>query len=765
MNRRAALSWLGAVMVSGTGLLMACTVPARPNIGQVASSPVATTPAASAEGTPAPSAATHQPSASASPTIPKTGSPQRAAALFLGYWNAGKYAEMYGLLSKESQAMITQDKFVARYNAIADEAGIVKLTATLAPGQGDAAPVQQFDVLMETALVGTIQQQNAIPLIAESDAWKVQWLPSLIFKELTGDNYIHMFPASKPRGGITDRGGAALAEEGPAVSVDIVPKNSPDVPKTIKDLSAVLLVPPPEIQKALDKIQGHPDWRAPIKTLTPSQMEPLHEKLAAIPGVLLTELKQRTYAHGRLASHIVGYMSEVSGEELQTSWKQGYLEGDRVGRAGIERWGEPTLAGRRGGKLAVVTPQGAQWTVIAEQEAIPGKNIQLTIDWSLQDVAEKALGKLQGAVVVMKVDDGSILAAASNPGFDPNAFVLGMSQADATALFNDPAHPFQNRVTSGLYPTGSVFKTISMALVIEAGIYSPESTFICPGYWDALGIKMGCWKKEGHGKISLKEGLAQSCDVVYYMCGQGADKKGHMVLPEFARGFGLGSPTGILGLLEEKGLVPDPVWKREVLKEDWYPGDPVNLAVGQGSLLATPLQVVTWIAGIANGGTLWTPRIVDKILTPGGGSTDPNPPKAHGKLPASADNLKAVRDAMRQTVAETKDWLGTGSWPFRDFPVPIAAKTGTAQSGKPKPHAWFASYAPADKPEIAVVGVVEFADAEGSYITAPVVRQVYEKYFNVKWPDVVKPENRICVEFENMCPWSGTAPRKVQYGD
>jgi len=276
---------------------------------------------------------------------------------------------------------------------------------------------------------------------------------------------------------------------------------------------------------------------------------------------------------------------------------------------------------------------------------------------------------------------------------------------------------------------------------------------------------MGCWKAEGHGKISLSEGLAQSCDVVYYMCGQAADKKSHTLLPEFAQGFGLGSVTGVTGMAEEQGVVPSPAWKRDVLKEDWYPGDPVNLAVGQGALLATPLQVVSWIAAIANGGTIWTPRIIDKIITPGGGSTDPNPPKPRGKLPVSPEHLKTVRDAMRQTVAETKDWLGTGAWPFRDFPVPIAAKTGTAQSGKPKPHAWFASYAPADKPEIAVVGIVEFADAEGSYIAAPIVREIYKRYFNVKWEDLVKPENRNCTEFEYLCPWGKAAPRKVQYGD
>ncbi len=757
VSRRALLR-SSIVLGSGLSLLTSCGIS---GIATAYPSPTASAqPSASITGqVPSPTPLTTP--ADATAVIPKAGTPQRIAALFLGNWNVGHFTEMYALLSAEAKASISQDKFVQRYTAVTQEATIVRLSATLRPGQLETSPNQAYDVRMETALVGTLTQNNVLPMIPEPDGWKVQWLPSLMFKELTGDNLIHMFPVTKARGGIIDRNGAPLAIEGPALSVDVVPKDTPDLAKTAKDLSDLLKIPPQDIQKALDKVQGHPEWRAPIKTFTPEQLAPSRDKLKTIPGITLTEVRQRGYAQGRVACHIVGYRGEISPDELSTMWRDGYLEGDRVGKAGIEHWAEHELAGHRGGKLAVITPDGSVWTNLAEQDATSGKNVQLTIDINLQKAAEEALGKLAGAAIVMRVQDGSLLAAASNPGYDPNVFIVGLSEPDAAALFNDPQHPFENRVASGLYPTGSIFKTITMSLMLQNAFYTPTSTFSCPGHWEVAGKKLLCWKQQGHGTINLVEGLAQSCDVVYYICGQTADKQSHTLLPDFAKEFGLGTASGVLGLQETAGVVPNPTWKQQALNEIWFPGDAVNLAVGQGALLTTPLQVASWIAAIANGGTLWTPRIVDKIVTPGGGDVDPNPPKAHAKLPVSAANLAIVRDGMRRTVGEFG--IGTGSWAFRDFPIAIAGKTGTAESGKPKPHAWFASFAPYDKPEVVVVTMVEFADGEGSEIAAPIARQIYEHYFNVIWQDGVRKDNRICTEVEYLCPFGGG--KKVRYGD
>jgi penicillin-binding protein 2 len=389
-------------------------------------------------------------------------------------------------------------------------------------------------------------------------------------------------------------------------------------------------------------------------------------------------------------------------------------------------------------------------TIIAERAPQPASNIVLTIDSHLQRVAQDALdvGKLNGSVAVMRVSDGSLLALASTPSFDPNQFILGLTQQQANALFQNPNEPLLNRPVSGAYPPGSTFKTVTMPIGLASGLFTPQSMFWCTGTWDVLGFPMHCWKITGHGHISLYEGLAQSCDIVFYNVGHDMDDtKGHDFFPSMAKGFGVGQPTGIVGLVEASGQLPSPAWKERVLHEPWYPGDPVNMAIGQGYLLVTPLQMVTWLSAIANGGTLWTPRIIDKVVGPDGKVSMPAPVKAQRQLPVSPNLLAEVHVAMRETVAETKGWLGTGSWAFRDFPIPVAAKTGTAQSGQKVPHAWFASFAPYDKPEIAVVAMAEHA-GEGADVAAPITRKVYEAYFHVTW----KPSWHACTIHEYLCP-------------
>jgi penicillin-binding protein 2 len=371
---------------------------------------------------------------------------------------------------------------------------------------------------------------------------------------------------------------------------------------------------------------------------------------------------------------------------------------------------------------------------------------------ALQKVAQDALGKHNGSVAVMRVSDGSLLALASNPSFDPNGFILGLSDQQAQALFQNADQPLTNRPTLGAYPAGSTFKTVTMSAGLGSSTFGPGSMFTCTGVWNGLGIPMHCWKIGGHGNISLTEALAQSCDVVFYEVGHTLDVKNHDLLPELAKGFGVGQTTGIVGVQEAAGILPSPTWKEQTQHEPWYPGDPVNLAIGQGALLVTPLQMVNWIAAIANGGTVWTPRIVDKVLAPTGEQSTPAPVKKRGTLPATADELAAVRAAMRRVIDETDNWLGTGSWAFRDFPIAVAGKTGTAQSGQSEPHAWFASFAPADKPEIAVVAMAEHA-GEGADVAAPICRTVYEAYFKTPWQPHVQPGgHQTCTTTEYLCP-------------
>ncbi|MCL4545973.1 MAG: penicillin-binding protein 2 [Chloroflexi bacterium] len=689
------------------------------------------------------------------PTTAPLTTPQTVAGEFLSYWPAQKFDQMYGLISSEAQSSTAKDAFIRRYNAIWDEVGIVDLQVKLQPNQDANSVNQQFHVQMNTALVGLYEEDNTISLIQEGSQWRVQWLPSLIFKELTGDNLTHMFPLAEPRGDILDSKGQKFATAVSYTSVGLVPEQMKDVPSALQAVSKALSYPLARLEALYNKAHAHPTWLQPVQVVPPVGVERVKQVLASVDGVVLTDVSLRGYPQNEGAAQTIGYLGEIDAEELKTLWKQGYLSGDWIGRAGLERWGESYLSGKRGGKLAVVTPQGDVVTTIAERAPQKGNNIVLTLDAELQKAAQEALGKLNGSVVVIRVSDGSLLAFASSPSFDPNRFILGLTQQQADSIFKNPDQPLLNRPSLGAYPPGSTFKTVTISAALLSGVFNQQTIFDCTGVWNVLGIPMHCWKITGHGHIGLYEGLAQSCDIVFYNVGHGLDvHNGHDYFPSVVKQFGVGQLTGIVGVAEAPGLLPSPVWKEHTLHEPWYPGDPVNLAIGQGSLLVTPLQMATWISAIANGGTMWMPRIVDKVVLSTGEVAQPAPVKARWKLPVSDNDLAFVRAAMRRTVSETASWLGTGAWAFRDFPIPVSAKTGTAQSGQQQPHAWFASFAPSDKPEIAVIAMAEHA-GEGADVAAPICRRMYEAYFHVNWESLVLPgHHRECITTEYLCPVS-----------
>jgi len=334
---------------------------------------------------------------------------------------------------------------------------------------------------------------------------------------------------------------------------------------------------------------------------------------------------------------------------------------------------------------------------------------------------------------VMGVSDGSLLAIASFPGFDPNQFILGISAATYQQLFNDPLGPFVNRLIDGRYATGSVFKPITMAAALDHAGYTADSTFDCPGYYKLDNTTWSCWLKTGHGHIAMTPALTQSCDVANYTMGHQEDVTDQTLLPKEAQAFGLGKAPGIVGLGSAgagsaAGVVPSPAWKQTALGEGWLPKDAVNLSIGQGYLLASPVQVLNVYAAIANGGTLWTPRLIDKVIDANGAVTVSNPAKPQGTLPASANALQSIRQGLRGV---TSDEAGTAFRAFQGFGVPTAGKTGTAQAGSGQPHAWFAAYAPYDQPEVAVVAMVEHG-GEGAAVAAPIVRSVLEAYFGAR---------------------------------
>jgi penicillin-binding protein 2 len=375
--------------------------------------------------------------------------------------------------------------------------------------------------------------------------------------------------------------------------------------------------------------------------------------------------------------------------------------------------------------LDVLLPTGAITATLANVPAKQSQNIRTTLDIDVQQIVEKALADHIGAAIVMDVSNGSVLAMASHPTFDPNQLSQRMSAQDLNSILNDPGDPLINRATQSAYPPGSVFKIVAYSAALEKGGMSPNTPFNDPGYWDGLGVtfRKYCWiypiTHGGHGTLSLSSALTQSCDVTFYQVGQRLDQIDHNLLPDFARAFGLGQDTGF-ELGESQGLVPDPN------QGVWRPGDPINMVIGQGSLLASPLQIVDMLAAVANGGTLYAPHIVASVSSLAEGTDTVLPAQVRSKLPDSAATLTSIRQALTRV---TTDKNGTAYSAFHGDKIVSAGKTGTAEVLKEgEPHSWFAGYAPADNPKIAVVIFSEHG-GEGSTTAAPIFREIVDKYF------------------------------------
>ncbi|HET7769728.1 MAG TPA: penicillin-binding transpeptidase domain-containing protein, partial [Chloroflexota bacterium] len=323
---------------------------------------------------------------------------------------------------------------------------------------------------------------------------------------------------------------------------------------------------------------------------------------------------------------------------------------------------------------------------------------------------------------VIDPTDGGLRALATFPRYDPNAFVTGQ---DAAAILADPRQPLLHRPTQGVYTCGSTMKAITMAAGLESGLFRPESEFSCAGRWTGLpGLTFHCWNPSGHGRLSLVSGLAQSCNSVFYEVGKRLDEWNADFFPDFVRRAGLGSPPGALPGGEATGTVPTPAWKRDTLKEPWTRGDAVNLAIGQGSLLVSPLQVASLYAAIANGGALSGPRLLDRAVLPGG-AVDRPLERATRRLPWSGETLAAVRAGLKDVVGAPH---GTAAFVFHGSPLAglTAGKTGTAESAPGRPtHAWFAGFAPFDAPRALVLVMLEHG-GEGSRDAAPIARRVLE---------------------------------------
>ncbi len=655
--------------------------------------------------------------------------PKTAARSFLEAWEAEDYAAMYALLTTVSRDAISAEDFEAMYRTVAAESALRTIGHDILSTLTTPSSAQiHYRLTLHSVLVGDIQRDTVMNLSLENGEWKVQWDDTLILPELGGGNSLSMDVRVPSRGNIYDRSGRALVAQSDAVALGLdtsrVDPSQEDA--LLNELWQLTGIRPDSIRPTLENYRDF-GWYLPIGEVAADVVEERDSVLSGFAGLVKQAFRSRYYFEGGIAPQVVGYVSAIQAEEVETYKRRGYRVDEKVGRDGIERWGEEYLSGVRGGALYVVSPDGKIVTKLAEAEPQPAQSIYTTLDKDLQTQAQEAITGFLGAIVVLERDTGRVLTIVSSPEFDPNlfeptnynsGFLLG-------EIFSDPATPLLNRATQGQYPLGSVFKIITMSAAMESGLYNAESTYDCGHSFEELtGFVSYDWTFEkelpASGTLTLPQGLMRSCNPYFQHIGLDLYRQASSdAVTQMAEGFGLGSPTGVEGVDEEDGQVPVP--DNEI--------DAVNQAIGQGSMLVTPLQVASFIAAVGNGGTIYQPQVIERIEPPGGEPTHQLEPVVHAELPVAEETLDVIRSAM---VSVVEDPRGTAYRRFLNFPIPIAGKTGTAEvDGVRDPHAWFGGYTFAereDKPDIAVVVLVENV-GEGSEYAAPIFKRVLEIYY------------------------------------
>jgi len=636
---------------------------------------------------------------------------------------------MYALLTSASQAATSEEEFIAAYSSAAQAMTLTRLTINLQSVlQGEEA-LADFQLTAQTLLLGSLSVTNTLTLQLEEGRWGVAWSPACILPQLERGGHLYLLPEVPARGHIYDRQGLGLAANGSRVVVGIVPEELQQEERTLHLLSQVLEEPISILGQTYADVPS--DWFVALGEVSAEKGVEYYDALKEQPGVVLKERPVRVYYGGDLAPHVLGYVGPIRAEEAKKWADRGYPPNIMVGQTGLEAWGEEYLRGEWGGTLALVSPQGQTIDILAQKPARQSRSIYTTLDRALQQRAVELLKSQRGAVVALDPRNGQVLAMASSPSFDLNLFVPAIAPQDWQVLLHAPGQPLLNRAAQGLYPPASIFKIVSMAAAMESGLYEATSLFNCTGLWSGLGPgwTKRCWVwPRQHGILDLVTGLTVSCDTVFYEVSLALHQRDPMILPQYARRFGLGRLTGVQGLDEEEGLVPDEEWKEQRWGEVWRAGDSVNLAIGQGDLLVTPIQMAVLISAVANGGTLYRPQLVWKV----GGTPElpeqPFAPDARGRLPLTPEHLEAIREGLWGVANQD---AGTAYWVFKGFEIPVAGKTGTAENPGGRPHAWFVGYAPADDPQIAIAVVVENG-GEGSVAAAPIFRSLVETFLQKK---------------------------------
>jgi len=651
-----------------------------------------------------------------------------AVESFLDLWKNDDHEQMYQMISSSSKQKISSKDFVDYFEKTAANATLLSIdTQLLSSMKNPNSAMAKYQVVFNTSLFGSFERENELTLALEDNTWKVNWDSGLILPELTGGNRLQLETINAQRGSIYTRDGQSIVDEDTAYALAIIPNQIEDGKEGVllNYLSELTDRTVESIQASYEDIRTT-NWYVPVGEVSADEIADRWNAIIALGGIQISEFQSRYYYNGGISSQASGYFSVITPEQVDEYQDLGYLGDEQIGQAGVEKYTEQALAGKPAASLYVVNETNQIISILNQADANLPQDITTTFDKNLQIEAQKALLGFKGAIVVMEVETGRILAMASSPNYDPNLFTAENSNSaeQLDELLNDGQQRLLNRVTQGSYPAGSIFKIVGMAAALESDLYTPDTTYYCGSYFEELpDEKFKDWTVDKElppsGTLSLVQGLTRSCNPWFYHIGLDLFRqKGADYLSNFARGFGLGSATGIDQVAEVTGQIIDPA----------SDGDAVQQGIGQGDMLVTPLQVVRFTAALANGGTLYRPQIIERITSSNGVDVYTFSPLAQSELPVSQETLDAISDGMRAVVRSS---IGTANDELGDLSIPLYGKTGTAENPLGDSHAWFTGYSSTgreDTPDIAVTVIVENG-GEGSAVGAPVFRRVIETYY------------------------------------
>ena len=561
--------------------------------------------------------------------------------------------------------------------------------------------------------------------------WDLQIMRGSEMRKLSEQNRIRVKKVIAPRGVIFDKLGRVLADTRPSFNLYITPEDIKDFSETVDGLARLLGIDRDDIMEKLKIANGFPpSFPVKIKAdVTKDELAKVEAHKVFLPGVSIQIEPKRNYPYNQMMAHMLGYVSEINEDELKTKEYKDYSPGDYIGKYGLEKMYENYLRGIDGEKRVEVDAMGREVRTLDIIEPTPGNHLYLNIDFDTQQVMEKAFEGRRGGAIALDPKTGAVIALVSRPAFDPNKFSSGITKADWKAITTDPFHPLQNRVTQGRYPPGSTFKIVPALQALQLGVINDNTSFNCRGGFAFGKRTFKCWKKGGHGGITVRRAIVESCDVFFYNVGL---KLGVDRIHDMADIIGLGKQTGIDLPGEKHGVVPSTEWKRKTFGEPWYEGETVSVSIGQGAVWLTPIQLVQLSAFVANEGVTFKPQIVNKIVSPDGKTIKVFEPVMRSQVKLKKEVFRTVKDGMKGVVNEP----GGTAYASRVPDINMCGKTGTAQAGSfdggkvKKDHAWFIAYAPAEDPTASMSILVEMG-GHGASESAPIAKAITQSIFKV----------------------------------